>query len=164
MIRHICRVQGSRRLIDGRGCEDASSTLRRPLPAPASPADGDRVSLDELADFLNSSSAPPGCMDLSELDGFLAGLLAGPEVISPGEWLPEVWDNEEPDYADEEEQAAVEQAVLDRYASIEAGLDATPLGYSQSFGRTRPERRSPRTGRPDSCRPSACGSNCGNRR
>jgi uncharacterized protein len=69
-------------------------------------------------------------MDLSELDGFLAGLVAGPEVVSREEWLAEVWDREEPDYADEEEQQAVEQALADRYAAIEAGLDANPLAYS----------------------------------
>ena len=34
-------------------------------------------------------------MDLSELDGFLAGLVAGPEAVPPEEWLAEVWDNEE---------------------------------------------------------------------
>lgn len=88
------------------------------------------MSLDELADFLNSSSAPQGCMDLSELDGFLAGLIAGPEIVPPEEWLAEVWDDEEPDYADEAEQEAVEQALFVRYAAIEAGLDANPLGYT----------------------------------
>jgi uncharacterized protein len=88
------------------------------------------VSLDELAFFLNSDNAPQGCMDLSELDGFLAGLTAGPEVVPREEWLAEVWDNEEPDYADEAERQAVEQAIFDRYAAIESGLDATPLGYS----------------------------------
>jgi uncharacterized protein len=88
------------------------------------------VSLDELADFLNSSSAPQGCMDLSELDGFLAGLVAGPEPVPQDEWLAEVWDDEEPDYFDEAEQEAVEQAIFDRYAAIEAGLDATPLGFA----------------------------------
>jgi uncharacterized protein len=93
-------------------------------------ADGDLVSLDELAHFLNSDSAPQGCMDLSELDGFLAGLVAGPDVVPRDEWLPEVWDNEDPDYADEAEREAVEQALFDRYAAIEAGLDATPLGYA----------------------------------
>jgi uncharacterized protein len=93
-------------------------------------ADGGPVSLDELADFLNSSSAPPGCMDLSELDGFLAGLVAGPEVVPREEWLPEVWDNEDPHYADAAEQAAVEAAIFDRYAAIEAGLDATQLQYN----------------------------------
>lgn len=88
------------------------------------------MTLDELAQFLNSDSAPQGCMDLSELDGFLAGLVAGPEVVPQEEWLAEVWDNEEPDYADEEEQEAVEQALADRYAAIEAGLDANPLAYT----------------------------------
>jgi uncharacterized protein len=88
------------------------------------------VSLDELAHFLNSSSAPQGCMDLSELDGFLAGLAAGPETVPRDEWLAEVWDNEEPDYLDDAEQEAVEQAIFDRYAAIEAGLDTTPLAYA----------------------------------
>ncbi len=69
-------------------------------------------------------------MDLSELDGFLAGLLAGPEVVPREEWLSEVWDNEEPDYADADEKAAVEAAIFDRYAAIETGLDATQLNYS----------------------------------
>jgi len=69
-------------------------------------------------------------MDLSEMDGFLAGLVAGPEVVPRGEWLAEVWDNEEPEYADEAEQEAVEQAIFDRYAAIESGLEATPLGYT----------------------------------
>jgi uncharacterized protein len=88
------------------------------------------VSLDELANFLNSDSAPQGCMDLSELDGFLAGLVAGPETVPREEFLAEIWDNEEPDYADAAEKAAVEQAIVDRYAAIEAGLDANPLGYA----------------------------------
>jgi uncharacterized protein len=88
------------------------------------------VSLDDLAHFLNSDSAPQGCMDLSELDGFLAALVAGPEVVPRDEWLAEVWDNEEPDYADLAEQDAIEQALFDRYAAIEAGLDSTPLGYA----------------------------------
>lgn len=88
------------------------------------------MSLDDLAHFLNSDSAPPGCMDLSELDGFLAGLVAGPESVPPEEWLAEVWDNEEPDYADDAEQNEVEQAIFDRYDAIAAGLETTPLSYS----------------------------------
>ncbi len=88
------------------------------------------MSLDELANFLNSVSAPPGCMDLSELDGFLAGLVAGPEVVPPQEWLAEVWDNEEPDYENEAEEAAVLEAILGHYAAIEAALDASPLSYA----------------------------------
>lgn len=88
------------------------------------------MSLDELAHFLNSTSAPQGSMDLSELDGFMAGLIAGPEQVSREEWVAEVWDNEEPEYLDETEREAVEQAIFDRYDIIETGIDATPLGYT----------------------------------
>jgi uncharacterized protein len=87
------------------------------------------VTLDELAHFLNSSSAPAGCMDLSELDGFLAGLAAGPEPVPRDEFLSEIWDDEEPSYDSATEQEAVEQAIFDRYDAILANLDATPLTY-----------------------------------
>ncbi|OIQ69541.1 hypothetical protein GALL_488570 [mine drainage metagenome] len=92
--------------------------------------DGVIVSLDELAHFLNSDSAPAGCMDMSELDGFLAGLVSGPQTVPREEWLAEVWDNEEPEYADDAERQAVEQAILDRYDAIAAGLDSVPLSYT----------------------------------
>jgi uncharacterized protein len=88
------------------------------------------VSLDDLAHFLNSGNAPEGCMDLSELDGFIAGLVAGPEEVPRDEWIAEVWDNEEPDYDDESQREAVEQAIFDRYDAIESSLDATPLSYT----------------------------------
>lgn len=88
------------------------------------------VTLDDLAQFLDSDSAPGGGMDLSELDGFLAGLAAGPVTLPREEWLAEIWDNEEPDYADQAEQAAVEQAIFARHDAIEAGLDAAVLSYA----------------------------------
>lgn len=88
------------------------------------------VTLDDLADFLNSSNAPPGCMDLSELDGFLAGLAAGPVQLPHTAFLPEIWDNEEPEYRNAEQERAVERAILDRKAEIEAGLDASPVTYA----------------------------------
>ncbi len=88
------------------------------------------VTLDELASFLNSASVPPATMDLSELDGFLAGLAAGPDDVPPEEFLSEVWDNEEPDFASEAEAKAVTDAILGRKAEIEAGLDTSPVSYA----------------------------------
>jgi uncharacterized protein len=88
------------------------------------------VSLDELANFLGSDRAPAGCMDLSELDGFLAGLLAAPVPVPLAEWLEEVWDHEEPAYADAAEEATVRQAIIAHFAAIEAALDASPLEYA----------------------------------
>ena len=36
------------------------------------------VDLDALEAYLSSDESPDDCMDLSELDGFLAGLIVGP--------------------------------------------------------------------------------------
>lgn len=52
---------------------------------------GDDGDLAELQAFLESDDAPGDCMDVSELDGFLTGLAAGPAALPPGEWLPRVW-------------------------------------------------------------------------
>jgi uncharacterized protein len=43
------------------------------------------VDLDALDAFLMSDRAPEGSMDLSDLDGFLAGIAAGPALVTPGE-------------------------------------------------------------------------------
>src|SRR3954470_6604545 len=45
--------------------------------------------LEALSAFLASDRAPPGCMTLPELDGFLASLAAGPgRVPDPGGRMP----------------------------------------------------------------------------
>ncbi|MGE0417407.1 MAG: UPF0149 family protein [Acetobacteraceae bacterium] len=91
------------------------------------------VDLDTLADFLISDRAPLGCMDLSELDGFMAGLIAGPEPVAPDVWLPMVWDDDEPEFADAAEAEHVLDTIGARYQEIAAGLDATPPDYMPVF-------------------------------
>lgn len=46
--------------------------------------------LCKLDDFLLSDAVDENAMLLSELDGFLAGLIVCPDLIQPGEWLPVV--------------------------------------------------------------------------
>ena len=69
-------------------------------------------------------------MDLSALDGFLAGLAAGPGAVPPSEWLAEVLDNQEPDYESETEKQAVLDAIFAHQEAIQAALDASPLAYA----------------------------------
>ncbi len=47
--------------------------------------------IDKLAEFLTSDETPEECMNLSTLDGFLTGLVIGPNTIMPSQWLPVVW-------------------------------------------------------------------------
>jgi uncharacterized protein len=92
------------------------------------PLDGP-IDLAALDDFLASDRAPPGCMQLSELDGFLAGIVAGPELIPPSAWLPMIWHEGEPDYADVDEMQAVLGTIVRRYNEIIRLVDSSALAY-----------------------------------
>jgi uncharacterized protein len=46
--------------------------------------------LDHLGRFLKNCDGGMA-MDIEELDGFFAALIAGPETIAPSEYLPEVF-------------------------------------------------------------------------
>jgi len=48
--------------------------------------------MDRLTEFLESCKGH--AMNLEELDGFFAALIAGPEVVPPSEYLPEVFGGE----------------------------------------------------------------------
>lgn len=46
--------------------------------------------LDKLSDLLARFGAK-GAMNLEQLDGFFAALIAGPDDVLPSEYLPEIW-------------------------------------------------------------------------
>jgi uncharacterized protein len=77
-----------------------------------------RVDLETLDSFLISDRAPPGCMMLSDLDGFLTGIVIAPEMILPSKWLPLIWGGEEPEFVDEAEAELILGIVMDRYNEI----------------------------------------------
>lgn len=86
--------------------------------------------LEDINDFLMSDRCPDDSLLLSDLDGFLHGLAAGPEFIMPSEWLPHVWGHGEPEFADEDEAKRVLGTIIERYQEIDReldrGLDADP--------------------------------------
>jgi uncharacterized protein len=60
-------------------------------------------------------------MLLTELDGFLTGVIVSPELIMPGEWLPVVWGADEAGGAPFDDPADVQwftEAVMARYNEI----------------------------------------------
>jgi len=84
------------------------------------------IDLGVLDDYLMSDYAPDDSMGLSDLDGFLTGIAAGPELILPSEWLPIIWGGAEPKFGSEEEMRAVLAVIMARYNEIVVCLKSNP--------------------------------------
>ena len=89
--------------------------------------------LEELLADLESDEA----MLLTQLDGFLAGILICPHLILPGEWLPIIWGGSDSDAAPVfEGTKQAEQLIaliIQHYNSIAADLQRGPGHYAPLF-------------------------------
>jgi uncharacterized protein len=86
------------------------------------------MDLDVLDRFLLSDAAPDDSMGLSDLDGFLTGVLAGPELVLPSEWLPRVWGGEAPTFESEDQARLILSIVMSRYNEIARALESGEPG------------------------------------
>lgn len=76
-----------------------------------------------------------GPMLVSELDGYLAGLLVCPDLVVPSQWLPRVWSRDEdeggqPVFEDMGHVQATIGAVMEHYNAIAKGLAAARPTYT----------------------------------
>jgi uncharacterized protein len=76
-------------------------------------------------------------MLLEELDGFIAGLLACPELIMPSDWLPVVWHedstDQQPVFENLDHANRVLGLVMAHYNSVARTLMERPDRYSPLF-------------------------------
>ena len=79
--------------------------------------------LRQLNDFLLSEVVGDNTMLLSELDGFLAGLIVCPEMIMPSEWMAVVWGDEAPVFDSVEQAQAISDLIMGHYNDIIRQLD-----------------------------------------
>jgi uncharacterized protein len=79
--------------------------------------------LRQLDDFLCSGAVGDDAMPLSELDGFLAGLIVCPDMIMPSEWMPVVWGDEGPVFESEHRAQTVIDLIMEHYNDIIRQLD-----------------------------------------
>lgn len=81
--------------------------------------DKEEQRLDRLSMLLHALPADNMPMTLSELDGYLTGILACPEMIAPSEWLPHVWgETGEAHFADQKTVEETIGAVMAHYNSV----------------------------------------------
>ena len=92
------------------------------------------IDLDALDDYLMSDHAPDDSMGLADLDGFLTGVVIGPELIPPSEWLPVIWGGEEPEFETGVEMRTVLGTIMGRFNS-------EPIDYDPIFWEGPPRAR-----------------------
>ncbi|MGD0433732.1 MAG: UPF0149 family protein, partial [Acetobacteraceae bacterium] len=91
------------------------------------------IDLEELAQYLESDRSPDDCMALSDLDGFLTGIIVGPELIMPSEWLPVIWGHDEPEFESTAQAEAIIGLIMGRYNEIATGFGSDPEKFEPIF-------------------------------
>ena len=95
--------------------------------------------LDELEQFLNADDVPEECMDIAMLDGFLTGVIIGPNTLLPSQWLPRIWGDTADDTAPFADEARARRALElimrfynDRVYDLEEGVEEyDPVIYQE---------------------------------
>jgi uncharacterized protein len=95
--------------------------------------DNPPIDLEALDRYLISYHSPDDCMGLSDLDGFLTGVIIGPELILPSECLPVIWGGEEPEFESEAEMQTVIRTIMGRYNEIATCFDSDPYQFEPVF-------------------------------
>lgn len=95
----------------------------------------DEDELAQLDQFLLDLEAEDSMLSISELDGFLAAIVAGPDTLPPSKWLKAVWggDGEGPEWESEAEFTEVFQAMIRHMNSIAALLNDAPEHFDAFF-------------------------------
>jgi uncharacterized protein len=89
--------------------------------------------LEELNEFLLSDRTPDDCMQISDLDGLLTGVVVGPETIMPSEWMAAIWQGGEPKFKDPEQAEHILGIIMARYNEIIHQLDDEPGAFEPIF-------------------------------
>lgn len=77
-----------------------------------------KPTLHKLERFLARADHSDETMLLSELDGYLAGVVVCPELMMPSEWLDGIWGGEGPIFASEGEAQEILDAVMAHYNDV----------------------------------------------
>ena len=78
---------------------------------------------DELEAFLESSEPEQG-MAVDAIDGMLAAIACGPDLVNPSEWMPVVWNHTLPEYDSKEQATRIMDLLMKWYGSVSSEINA----------------------------------------
>ena len=78
--------------------------------------------LELLDGLLHSDMVTDHAMSLSELDGFMAGIIACPVPVLPSEWIEHVWGTKGLNVESAEHGEAVNSLIMERFKQVLFGL------------------------------------------
>src|SRR5689334_6199110 len=84
------------------------------------------VEVEAQRALLLSDRVADGSMTLSQMDGFITGLVAGPWSPPPDDWVPQIFGDDPPVRKNEEEAAQYGIIILRRSIQIAEGLQEKP--------------------------------------
>ena len=92
------------------------------------------IDLAALDEYLSSDDSPDNCMMLSDLDGFIHGILCCPTIIPPEEWMPIAFgDDPEP------LPRSIVQSVANLFGNVAHGLTSDPPMVEPIFWQAKEE-------------------------
>lgn len=76
----------------------------------------------QLKAFLNGPARPEGTFGYCELAGFLFAIASAPDRVAPSDWLPVVFNDDEPGYANADEAQEIMQAIMALFNQTNEGV------------------------------------------
>jgi uncharacterized protein len=85
------------------------------------------VELDRLNDFLTNKYSLSACMETAMLDGYLAAVASGPNLVMPDQMLRWIWDSENgedsPEFQNNKEAKEIIELILRHYQHVNGALN-----------------------------------------
>jgi uncharacterized protein len=110
----VCASASTRHTISDMPQQDrhSATTGLRPMNKPLARR------LQRLDHFLSRLDAGGDTMLLTELDGFVAGVVVCPDLIMPGEWLEVVWGEDGPGFESERQAQEILGLIMEHYNQV----------------------------------------------
>ncbi|MCU7932395.1 MAG: UPF0149 family protein [Candidatus Thiodiazotropha sp. (ex Codakia rugifera)] len=97
--------------------------------------------MDELDSFLYDrvdeegyfEGKDEGLLGLAELDGYFTAIVSGPETVSPTQWLPLIWGDDEPDWVTPEAFEKVFALLIRHFNGIVSALMDDSFDFQPIF-------------------------------